>query len=93
MAWSRRFDDPIALPDGRTLEALRDAAGDITRLSAKKAELEHWQLAMQLLIEAADRGGIVMMARIAVLRALNHGNPDPKTAPRSRRAKTYRIIR
>jgi hypothetical protein len=31
---------------------------------------------MQMLIDAADRGGIVMLARIAMLRALNQGKPE-----------------
>jgi hypothetical protein len=30
MSWSRKFDDPIALPDGRTLVTLRDAESYIT---------------------------------------------------------------
>ncbi len=48
---------------------------------------------MECLISAAEKGGIVMMARIAMLRALNHGDPDPTPAPRRKRAKRYRIVR
>ncbi|WMT78847.1 hypothetical protein [Bradyrhizobium sp. Ash2021] len=49
---------------------------------------------MQMLIDAADRGGIVMLAHVAVLRALNHGKPDPATPPpRHKRAKAYRVIK
>jgi hypothetical protein len=47
---------------------------------------------MQMLIDAADRGGIVMLARIAMLRALNHGKPAPATTPRRKRAKSYRVV-
>jgi hypothetical protein len=32
MPWSARFDEPITLPDGRTLKTLRDAANYITAL-------------------------------------------------------------
>jgi hypothetical protein len=42
---------------------------------------------MEFLISAAENGGIVMMARIAMLRGLNHGEPDPALAPRRKRAK------
>jgi hypothetical protein len=35
MPWSRRFDDPIPLPDGRELVTLRDAAEYITGLPKK----------------------------------------------------------
>jgi hypothetical protein len=46
-----------------------------------------------MLLSAAERGGIVMMARIAVVRALNHGAPEPPS-PKSRRkpAKRYKVI-
>jgi hypothetical protein len=37
-------------------------------------------------------GGILMMTHIAMLRALNHGDPDPAPAPYRKRAKPYRII-
>jgi hypothetical protein len=40
-------------------------------LPAKESAQEPWQFAMKMLIDAADRGGIVMLARIAMLRALN----------------------
>jgi len=33
-----------------------------------------------------------MMARIAILRALNHRKPDPEITPRRKRAKRYRVI-
>ena len=32
MAWSRRFDDPIMLPNGKTLVTLEDAGNYITKL-------------------------------------------------------------
>ena len=35
--WHRRFDDPIPLPDGRTLTALRDAATYITKPPKREA--------------------------------------------------------
>ena len=56
------------------------------------AECEHRQIAMEFLISAAENGGIVMMARIAMLRALNHGDPDPAPAPHRKRAKAYLIL-
>ncbi|MEH2569867.1 hypothetical protein [Bradyrhizobium sp. AZCC 2289] len=91
--WQRWFDDPIPLPGGGQLVTLKDAANYILALPAKTSAQEHWQLAMQMLIDAADRGGIVMLAQIAMMRALNHGKPDPANTPRSKRAKAYRIVR
>jgi hypothetical protein len=44
---------------------------------------------MEALISAAEKGGIVMLAHIAMLRALNHGDRDPAagTAPQARQAR------
>jgi hypothetical protein len=45
------------------------------------------------LILVATSGGPTMFARIGVMRALNHGKPDPAPMPRRKRAKAYRVIR
>jgi hypothetical protein len=78
------------------LRTLRDAGVYILALPPAEAEREHWQIAMECLISAAENGGIVMMARIAMLMALNAGKPDPEVTPRrkrAKRAKRYRIVR
>ena len=51
------------------------------------AEYEHRQIVVEFLISAAENGGIVMMAQIAMLRALNHDDPDPAPALRRKCAK------
>jgi hypothetical protein len=48
---------------------------------------------MEFLIFAAEKGGIVVMAHIAMLRALNAGKPDPEITPRRKRAKRCWIVR
>ena len=60
-------------------------------LPKKAHDTPHWQLAMEQLIDAAEGRNFAMHARIAVLRALNHGLPDPKTEPR-RKAVKHRIV-
>ena len=42
---------------------------------------------------AAERGGIVLMADIAMRQALSHGRPKPTPAPRKKAAKKFRIVR
>jgi hypothetical protein len=37
--WSREFDDPIPLPNGRKLVTLHDAATYITALPKKESDL------------------------------------------------------
>jgi hypothetical protein len=90
--WSRHFDDPIPTGDGE-LRSLRDAGVYILALPPAEADRTHWQVATECLIAAAERGGIVMMAHIAMLRALNTGKPDPEITSQRKRAKRYRIVR
>jgi hypothetical protein len=69
--WSCPFEDPITLPDGRTLSTLREAADYIIKLQQGEQHLEEWQAATEALIMAAEDCGPLMHARIGMLRALN----------------------
>ena len=71
MAWFKRFADPIILPDGRELLTLRDAAEYITALPKAEHDAADWQVAMETLLLVAERDGPEMLARIAVMKALN----------------------
>lgn len=92
MSWTRRFDTPIR-SGRRNLTTLRDAARYILWLPKAKREQPHWQLAAQLLLSAAEQGGILMMADIAMRQALAHGRPKTPAEPRRRRVKQFTIIR
>jgi hypothetical protein len=91
--WSRPFDDAITLPDGRTLVTLGDAGRYIADLPSKVQHRPEWQAAAQALLLVAERGGLSMLARIGIMRALNSGKPDPEITPRRKRAKAYKMIR
>lgn len=93
LPWSTPFADPIELPDGRTLLTLRDAGAYINALSAAEQRKQHWQTAVETLLLVAERGGDPMLPHIAMLRALNHGKPEPPTGPQRKAAKKYTIIR
>ena len=71
MPWSAPFDDPILLPQGRSLVTLKDAADYITKLSRAEHSTPEWQAAMEALILVAENDGPTMLARIGVMRALN----------------------
>jgi len=43
MTWSRRFDDPILLEDGRKLATLRDAGDYIASLPASTQRRPEWR--------------------------------------------------
>jgi hypothetical protein len=80
--WSRKFEDPIALADGRELITLRDAADYITGLPKDQSDLAQWQVAIEALM-LCSRGSDPMLARIAFMKALNRNvviafNPDAK---------------
>jgi hypothetical protein len=77
--WSRKFDEPIPLPKGRTLLTLRDAALYITELPKAEHDAVEWQAAMEALILVAELGGPTMFARIGVMRALNRYGPAKRS--------------
>ena len=87
MSWSLEFDNPV--PGLRTL---REAATYIVRLPRAEQKKEHWLTAVEMLMMAAERGLPVMFARIAMLRALDHGKPQPAQEPRRKAAKTFNLI-
>jgi len=71
MPWSRSFEDPITLPDGRTLSTLRDAASYLMALPGKTRQSDERQAAIEALLMAAEDRGPLMRARIGMLRALS----------------------
>jgi hypothetical protein len=90
--WSRHFFDPIPTGDGGEFRTLRDAGIYILGLPLPKPSASIGKSQMELLISAAEKGGIVMMARIAMLRALNAGKPDPQITPSRKRARPLQSV-
>jgi hypothetical protein len=71
MPWSTPFDEPIALPGGRRLATLQQAADYVMKLPEAEQHQARWQTAVENLIQAAETGGgWLMFARIAMMRAL-----------------------
>jgi hypothetical protein len=60
MAWSLKFDQPIDLAKGKSLRTLRDAGEFVTALPKAMQSLPAWQPAAEMLLNAAERGGIAM---------------------------------
>jgi hypothetical protein len=93
MSWSLKFDEPIVLANGKTLHTLRDAGDYVTGLPQKEADLSHWQVAASCLLQAVEKGGgLVVMARVAVVRALKIHELRPVRAPRKKAGKKYRVV-
>src|SRR6266536_6298813 len=93
--WRREFDHQIALPNGRKLVTLLDAATYATELSKKETVTPEWQAAIEALILVVDLGGPTMFARIGMMRALNGGRSAVSATPSHRKnaARRYRIVR
>jgi hypothetical protein len=69
LSWSTKFEDQIP-----SIKTLRDAANYIRNLSNTEQQLPHWQTAVEMLIRAAEGSPAwSMLARIAMLKAMNHG--------------------
>lgn len=92
MSWSFKFDEPIELANGKPLRTLRDAANYVLALPARESRQEHWQTAMAILLSASEKRAPVMMARIAMMQALQAGQPIALPARWKRLAKKYRIV-
>jgi hypothetical protein len=90
--WFRPLDDAIILPGGRALRTLRDAGEFIAALPKVKHYHPEWRFAAAMLMQAADNGAPVMLAEMAIRRALHSGKPEQPEPPR-KGAKNYRIVR
>jgi hypothetical protein len=62
-------------------------ATQLLALSNAEQANPHWQTATRELIMAAEHVGILMLAEIAMRKALTHGRPKPASAPRKKAAK------
>jgi hypothetical protein len=72
MPWSTPFDEPIRLRGGTRLITLQHAADYIMKLPEGVQHQERWQIAVEILINAAETGGgWLMFARIGMMRALD----------------------
>jgi hypothetical protein len=92
--WSRRFDNPIKTPDGKTLRTRQDAAEYVLALPPEIQNEQTWQFAAEALRNAAEREIAWMwFARPAMMRALFGpdtppiGNPEGKKGHRWARRK------
>jgi hypothetical protein len=79
--WSREFEDPIDLPDGRTLITLEDPATTSPSFPRPNIPLRNGRMMEAPILVA--RSGPTMLARIGVMRALHRNeervfNPDRK---------------
>jgi len=84
VSWSRRFEEPIELPDGRKLKTLAEAmawlAKEVQKSEHKMAKV---QTAAHFVTRAAEHGGPMIFAQMGMLQAIHRHhkrvfNPDRK---------------
>jgi hypothetical protein len=90
--WSHEFEDPIPMLSGHEINTLRDAGEYIADLPRHEQDQARWHTAAEMLLMAAEGRRPVMFARIAMMRALNHGSPATPPPERRKPAKKYRIV-
>jgi hypothetical protein len=81
MPWSRRFDDPIRPPKGKTLATQKDAAAYIMALPKAQQQAPEWQAAAEALMMAAEDRGPLMHAHVGMMLALHGAKPIPEYNP------------
>jgi hypothetical protein len=89
-SWSRRFQDPITMPNGSTIRTIGEAAEYATSLPRKIGNTKPWQRAAKVLHEAAEHGGpFVFMARINFYRAVYGDEPSPIGNPEGKKSRNW----
>jgi hypothetical protein len=70
--WSRQFDEPIELPDGRKLRTLKDAVAWLAK-EIPKAEhgMKQVQAAAHCVTQAAENNGPMIFAQMGMMQAIN----------------------
>ena len=75
MSWSRKFSEPIVLPNGETLVTLQDAIAWLAKSVPASEHDTEVQIAAYYLTEAAENNGPMAFARIGMLKAINRNTP------------------
>jgi hypothetical protein len=72
MSWSRRFDEPIELPDGRKLRTLKEVIAWLAKEIPKSEHgMKQVQVAADMVTKAAENNGPLIFARMGTMQAIN----------------------
>jgi hypothetical protein len=84
VSWSRRFEEPIELPDGRKLKTLAEAMARLAKeIPKSEHKTEKVQNAAHLVTRVAEHGGPMIFAQMGMMQAIHRHhkrvfNPDRK---------------
>jgi hypothetical protein len=85
--WTRRFDEPIPLPNGRLLRTLLEAGRYVAKLPKARHDRPEWRKATSLLLMAAEGRIPALLANAALMRAVETGNGTSETTRSARKIK------
>jgi hypothetical protein len=85
--WSRRFDDPVPMPDGSTIRTIGEAAEYARNLPKRLSDTVLWQHAAGDLLMASEHAAFVFLAR-ASFNAPSMATPRRRSATRKARKAT-----
>src|SRR5260370_31541288 len=72
VSWSRRFDEPIELPDGRKLKTLAEAMAWLAKeIPKSEHKMEKVQNAAYCVTRAAEHNGPMIFAQMGMLQAIH----------------------
>ena len=82
MSWSRKFDEPIVLPNGKKLVTLRDAIAWLaSQFRSHSTICARFQAAAHCVTEATEKNGPMEFARIGMMQAIHRHTPPPPIDP------------
>jgi hypothetical protein len=90
---SRRFDDPIPMPDGSTIGTIGEAAEYATKLPKRIGNTEPWQRAAGDLAMASEHAAYVFIARGSFYRAVYGDTPTTIGESRPTKAELFKAKR
>ena len=88
---SRRFEEPIVLPDGRKLRTLAEAMAWLAKeIPKSEHKMEKMQTAAHCVTRVAENGGPMIFAPLGMMQAIRRHhkrvfNPDRKDTHRGKR--------
>jgi hypothetical protein len=71
MSWSRRFDEPIVLTNGKKLLTLKEAIAWLAKEIPKSERMKQVQATLHFATQAAENNGPMICARMAMMQAIN----------------------
>lgn len=83
--WSRRFEDPVPMPDGSTILTVGEAAQYATSLPTKIGKTGHGRARPVPSIRPEHGGPFVFIARISFYRAVHGDQPPPVGNPEGKK--------